>query len=173
MNQLKQDLKDATSKSLQASILFEYMKRHGESNYDEDVTQLEHALQAGELARRAGSDAVTTTAALLHDIGHFLTDEHAEGHDFREEDWLHEELGASFLGEFFHPLVSGASRLHVDAKRYLCAVDVEYHSKLSAASVNSLRIQGGPMSDDEVEAFRQNPHFETVAMIRRWDDEAK
>jgi hypothetical protein len=36
----------------------------------------------------------------LHDIGHFLTDEHAENGDFLAEDWRHESVGADCLAPF-------------------------------------------------------------------------
>ena len=54
-----------------AILLTDYMVKNVITYYDESVTQLEHALQAGNLARNAGADAFLTSAALLHDIGHF------------------------------------------------------------------------------------------------------
>ena len=64
-------------------------------------------------------------------------------------------------------------RLHVAAKRYLCAVDAAYGSTLSASSVRSLAVQGGPMSAEEVEAFEDEPHLRAAVQVRRWDDRAK
>ena len=49
-------------------------------------------------------------------------------------------------------------RMHVDAKRYLCAVEPAYQQQLSPPSLVSLALQGGPMTSDEVEAFRESPH---------------
>ena len=64
-------------------------------------------------------------------------------------------------------------RLHVPAKRYLCATDAEYQAQLSPASIQSLALQGGPFSADEVEAFERNSHFRAAVALRRWDDLAK
>lgn len=172
-SELTESLRRSPSQAARVRYLLAFMQDHGSSTYDEEVTQLQHAIQAGSLARRSGSDAIVTSAALLHDIGHFLTDETAPDQDFRMKDWQHEELGSRFLDEFFHPLVGEVARRHVDAKRYLCAVDASYHSALSAASVNSLRLQGGPMNETEAHQFEQNPHYEAIAMVRRWDDAAK
>ena len=62
-----------------AILLTDYMVKNGITYYDESVTQLEHALQAGNLARNAGADAFLTSAALLHDIGHFLARDDMNG----------------------------------------------------------------------------------------------
>ncbi|MCE2518176.1 MAG: hypothetical protein J4F41_10255 [Alphaproteobacteria bacterium] len=62
---------------------------------------------------------------------------------------------------------------HVAAKRYLCATDADYYAALSEASKHSLRLQGGPMTADEVEEFAQTPHLERILMVRRCDDGGK
>ena len=72
--------------------LFELMQVQGQSYYDEAVTQLEHALQAAQLARSSQASMEQITAALLHDIGHFLMNEHEAHDDFLSEDWEHETV---------------------------------------------------------------------------------
>ncbi|OAG35696.1 hypothetical protein AYO21_10090 [Fonsecaea monophora] len=62
---------------------------------------------------------------------------------------------------------------HVPAKRYLCATEDEYYNTLSDASKESLRFQGGPMSQDEVQQWRQGDWAVEKANLRRWDDGAK
>jgi gamma-butyrobetaine dioxygenase len=64
-------------------------------------------------------------------------------------------------------------RLHVPAKRYLCATDPAYFATLSAASVVTLGLQGGPMSRTEADAFEAEPHFRDAIRLRQWDDQAK
>jgi phosphonate degradation associated HDIG domain protein len=145
----------------------------GDSAYGgEPVSQLEHALQAAALARRDGASATLITASLLHDVGHLLHDLPDDAPD-RGVDDTHESLAARWLARWFGPEVIEPVRLHVDAKRYLCAVEPEYSRRLSESSVLSLRLQGGPMSADEVRAFRESPHFSGAVALRRWDDEAK
>ncbi|TIX41218.1 MAG: phosphodiesterase, partial [Mesorhizobium sp.] len=64
-------------------------------------------------------------------------------------------------------------RLHVSAKRYLCATDPTYFGKLSPASVHTLSLQGGPMSAEEVAEFRRNPFHEEAVRVRIWDEGGK
>ena len=154
-------------------LLFASMERQGQSFCDETVTQLDHALQCANQARLSGGDGVRATSALLHDIGHFLVDEHNEEVDFLTEDLGHEEVGAEYLEPFFIDAVTEPVGLHVPAKRYICTVDRDYYQTLSRASQRSFELQGGFMSDDEKAAFERNAHWETAVQLRKWDDLAK
>jgi gamma-butyrobetaine dioxygenase len=82
-------------------------------------------------------------------------------------------LGEAFLKRFFGAEVTEPVRLHVAAKRYLCATRPEYFGGLSPASVHSLRLQGGPMTTDEVTAFEAEPHYRDAVSVRVYDDRAK
>jgi [1-hydroxy-2-(trimethylamino)ethyl]phosphonate dioxygenase len=149
-----------------------FAERGGGEYHGEAVTQLEHALQAATLAEQNGLSPQAISAALLHDIGHLL---HAHGEDCATQglDDRHEELGVRFLSKAFGPEVTEPIRLHVAAKRYLTAVRPEYFSLLSAASIRSLGLQGGPMSAAEVRRFEANPHCGVVVRVREYDDRAK
>jgi phosphonate degradation associated HDIG domain protein len=138
----------------------------------EAVTQLEHALQAAELARAEGRSASLVAASLLLDIGHLL---HAHGSDCAEAgvDDRHEALGMRFLQKHFPESVTQPVKLHVDAKRYLCAVEPEYTEGLSGPSILSMELQGGAMRTGEAEAFRQLPYAADAVQLRRYDDLAK
>lgn len=146
-------------------------RRRGDQHYEEAVTQTAHAVQAAELARAAQAPAALVAAALLHDVGHLL--EPPDRDVIRERDLRHEELGARLLARWFGPAVTEPIRLHVPAKRYLCAVDPGYRSTLSPASLRSLELQGGVMTADEVAAFEARPASAEAAALRRWDDLAK
>ena len=137
-----------------------------------DVNQLQHALQAALLAEQAGCNAALITASLLHDIGHMV---HNLGENPAEEgvDDRHEELGRAYLAALFGPDVTEPVRLHVPAKRYLCATEADYFARLSPDSVLSLKLQGGPMSADEVAKFRASPHAAAAVQLRRFDEAAK
>lgn len=163
----------ATTPAAKVDALFELMRLRGQSFYDESVTQLAHALQAACLARNHGASAEQITAALLHDIGHFLLDEHAEQSEFLAEDWHHEAVGAESLDPFFSAPVTEPIRLHVPAKRYLCTIDSAYFDGLSQASKRSFELQGGAMTDIEVTEFEDNVFYKTAVLLRRWDDGAK
>ena len=125
----------------------------------------EHMLQAGALAEAAGAEGALVAAALLHDIGHLL------GED--EDEDRHGEAGANWLSQWFGDAVTEPVRLHVAAKRYLCAFDADYFGLLSAESVRTLSLQGGPMTAAEVAAFEALPFSRAAVAIRRWDDQAK
>ena len=145
----------------------------GHSQYGgENVTQLEHALQTAELAEQAGASSALIVAALLHDIGHLLHELPDDAPDQGMDD-CHESSGCSFLRTCFPAAVVEPVRLHVDAKRYLCAIDSAYFDQLSEPSIVSLSLQGGPMSSKEIVAFEVNAHCQSAIQLRRWDDTAK
>jgi predicted HD phosphohydrolase len=85
----------------------------------------------------------------------------------------HERLGHEFLMTMFGPEVTEPVRLHVAAKRYLCAKEADYFAKLSKDSVLSLSLQGGPMSPAEVAAFEALPQYAAAVQLRRFDEQAK
>jgi phosphonate degradation associated HDIG domain protein len=142
--------------------------RLGSATYGEHITQTEHAVQCARLAQQSGADAELISAALLHDIGHLVHAADGEHGNFK-----HDHVGALFLARDFGPAVSEPVRLHAQAKRYLCTVDAGYYECLSPASVFSLEKQGGLMTADEVQAFEQQPYFESAVALRRWDDAGK
>jgi gamma-butyrobetaine dioxygenase len=135
----------------------------------EPVTIGAHMLQAGALAEAAmkGAGEVgggpLVAAALLHDVGHLR----------HETDARHGEAGARWLSQWFGEAVTEPVRLHVPAKRYLCAVEPGYFALLSAESVRSLARQGGPMTAEEAAAFEALPHAADAVTVRRWDEAAK
>lgn len=152
-------------------VLFDHW---GTDRYDEEVSQLDHALQTAALAHAAHADDHLVAAALLHDVGHLL--ELADDSDRSggvKVDLGHEGRGARWLASIFPPEVTGPIALHVAAKRYRCAVDPAYHDALSAGSTASLVRQGGPMSPPEVQRFEANPAHEAAVALRGWDDQGK
>ena len=154
-------------------VLFNYMESRGQTFYDEAVTQLEHALQCAAIAVKHNASTTQVTSALLHDIGHFVMDEHNADVSFLDMDLNHEEIGAEYLVPFFPEGVTTPIRLHVPAKRYLCTVDTSYFAGLSDASKRSLKLQGGVMSGEECDAFEKILHYQDALTLRRWDDHAK
>jgi gamma-butyrobetaine dioxygenase len=141
--------------------------------YDEAITELQHALQCAELAAAAGQSDALVAAALLHDVGHLLLDDHVALDATLVDDYEHEKAGARYLAAWFGPEVTGPVALHVAAKRYLCAVEPSYFATLSPSSVRSLAVQGGEMTADEVDAFERHPGSGGAVLVRRWDDMAK
>jgi len=146
----------------------------------EPVTIGEHMLQAGALAEAAGAEGPLVAAALLHDVGYLLGEKRTgplggpEGSSPSEStDTRHGEAGARWLSQWFGQAVTEPVRLHVAAKRYLCAVDAGYFGLLSAESVRTLSLQGGLMTAVEIAAFEALPQARDAVAVRRWDDQAK
>ncbi|AQG78697.1 phosphonate degradation HD-domain oxygenase [Spirosoma montaniterrae] len=149
--------------------------QHGhDAYYGEPVTQLEHALQTAQLAEKAGADRETILAALLHDIGHLLPVEAAEGYMDGYGTVDHERLGADFLRQRgYSEKIAQLIENHVNAKRYLVFKNPDYFARLSEASLRTLEFQGGPMTSDEAAQFEQHPYFREILQLRGWDEQAK
>ena len=142
----------------------------------EAVSQLEHALQCAHLAERANEAPETVVAALLHDLGHMLSAERtpvADQDGLPAKDDLHQFVALPFLRSLFPDAVLEPIKLHVDAKRYLCAVDAGYWAELSPASKHSLELQGGRYDDVQVRAFEDLTFYAEAVRLRRYDDLAK
>jgi phosphonate degradation associated HDIG domain protein len=147
--------------------------RRGDEEYlGEPVTMAEHMLQGATIAEQNGQDEIIIVSALLHDIGHFTSEFGTFTMD-DTEDRFHEEAGAKVLEEFFPSVVTDCVRYHVAAKRYLCAAKPEYFNRLSEASIHSLNLQGGPMSQEEVAEFEKNPNLKEIIAVRYLDEAGK
>ena len=156
-----------------ADEIFAIFERHGSNAYfGERVSMTEHALQAAYFAHQDSAPARLVIAALLHDIGHLLEDIPTDITDWTT-DARHEEVGSRWLAMRFGAEISNPVRLHVPAKRYLCAVDPGYVASLSPASVVTLKLQGGPMMPKEIAGFETQDYFNDAVRIRRWDDRGK
>lgn len=155
------------------SVLRDIFLRRGSDSYlGESVTMSEHMLQAAALAEREDADDALVVAALLHDVGHYA-DEFSAYATTDTFDKRHDIVGAELLAPYFDQRVVAAVRLHVAAKRYLYATQPEYMTLLSAASVHTLSLQGGPMSPREVAEFKGHEGFADAVRVRVWDDHAK
>jgi len=159
--------------SLTIEDIVSVFEAKGHEQYDgEPVTQLEHALQCAHLAEQFGAGSALITAALLHDLGHLL-------HDFGSTptqqglDDLHQYRCLPFLRPLFGPETLEPIRLHVDAKRFLCARVPGYLEALSADSKRSLALQGGVFDEEQASKFAALPFAGDAVRVRRWDDTAK
>jgi phosphonate degradation associated HDIG domain protein len=161
-----------TSATIVAFLGDIFERRGGEEYLGEPVTMAEHMLQGAYLAEQQGEDEIIIAATLLHDIGHFTSEFGTFSMD-DTHDKHHEEAGAEIVQRFFPQLVIDCVGLHVAAKRYICATDPAYFDQLSAASIHSLKLQGGPMNAAEVAAFETNPNFREIVRVRHLDDAGK
>ncbi len=171
-------------------LLADLFDGEGSGSYlGEEVSIATHMLQAAALAETAGAADNLVAAALLHDVGHFeaigrrLTDRHGiapaasqqwpAAHGLEPADYRHQDVGADWLARWFAEPVTEPVRLHVMAKRYLCTAEPGYFARLSAASVHTLSLQGGPLTQAEAQAFERLPHAPAAIAVRRWDEAAK
>ncbi|MCW5906789.1 MAG: HDIG domain-containing protein [Chitinophagales bacterium] len=155
--------------------IFALYEKYGTADYiGESISQIEHQCQAAQLAERGGFDEEVILAAFFHDIGHLaehVTDaNNMGGYGIKE----HEKLGADFLrARGFTEKIAALVESHVAAKRYLTFADENYYNQLSEASKKTLEYQGGRMTAEEAETFRNSDWFELKIQLRRWDEEAK
>src|ERR1700730_932256 len=149
-------------------ILAIFHKQGSSAYFGESVSMTEHALQAAHFARTAAAPPALIEAALLHDIGHLVDDVPSDIADWTV-DAQHEQVGSRWLAQRFGPEVSEPVRLHVPAKRYLCATDANYFAKLSPASVVTLKLQGGPMSSRDRDAFETERYAKDAVRVGLWD----
>jgi phosphonate degradation associated HDIG domain protein len=158
--------------SVAAEILAIFRARGAGAYLGERVSVSEHMLQTAWFAHTEGAPGALIVAALLHDIGHLLQEVPEDLADWTR-DAHHDAIGAQWLARRFGPEVSEPVRLHVPAKRYLCATDAQHFARLSPASVYTLKLQGGPMSPSEVAQFESERYFTDAVRVRRWDDLGK
>ena len=149
-----------------------FEKRGDEEYLGEPVTMGQHMLQGATMAEKSREPDEIIIGTLLHDIGHF-TSEFGTFSMEDTEDRYHEDAGAAVLEQFFPKIITDCCRHHVAAKRYLCAMDPEYFQKLSTASIHSLNLQGGPMSEAELKDFEKNPNLKKILKVRLYDDAGK
>jgi phosphonate degradation associated HDIG domain protein len=149
-----------------------FTRKGGQAYEGEPVTQLEHALQCAARAEAADAPPALVAAALLHDLGHLVND-HGDTPTLRGVDDLHQFAALPFLRATFTDAVLEPIRLHVDAKRYLCATRRDYHDALSSDSKRSLVLQGGVHDAAAAAAFIAQPYAADAVQVRLWDDLAK
>jgi phosphonate degradation associated HDIG domain protein len=158
--------------AMEIEQIIELYRTAGTARYGmEPVSQEQHALQCAALAEQARSPPELVAAALLHDLGHVVALEQRLGGEDRND--LHEYVAMPFLRGLFPNAVIEPIRLHVDAKRYLCAAVRGYGDKLTPASRRSLVLQGGPFEPRGAQRFLEQPFAVDAVALRRWDDAAK
>jgi phosphonate degradation associated HDIG domain protein len=168
----QQPMTEMASTSPVDFIIALFRQKGDQAYLGERVSQKAHALQAAWAAEQAGAGDAMVAAALVHDIGHLLDDLSQDG-DVNDMPAAHEERGARWLERHFGADVAEPVRLHVPAKRFLCATDPAYLDMLSEASLKSLELQGGPFTPEEAADFRRGPYAEAAVALRRWDEQAK
>lgn len=158
--------------SVTDEILAIFDRRGSGAYFGECVSMTEHGLQAAYFAQTEAAPTELVVAALLHDIGHLIANVPSDIADWTA-DAHHEAIGSHWLAKRFPPQVSEPVRLHVPAKRYLCATDPAYFAKLSPASVITLKLQGGSMLPPEAARFETEQFHREAVRVRQWDDQGK
>ena len=158
---------------LSIADIFDLFARKGQQQYDgEAVTHLQHALQTALLAEEAHADCELIVACLLHDLGHMLPASTVPGSESLPQQ-VHQNRVLPLLRPLFGPGVLDPIKLHVDARRYLCATEAGYYASLSASALLSLEQEGGVFDAEQVDQFIRQPHAAQAVALRRWDDKAR
>lgn len=161
--------------------VFDFYRKYGEYGYiGEEVTQLQHATQAALLAEeKYKNQPEIILGAFLHDIGH-LFEYQNPNLDIMEIDNVnygiknHEKIGADYLRKLnFSEITCSLVENHIKIKRYLLTKNPDYIKKLSNASKQSFKFQGGYMNQSEISKFEEDSNFNLYIDLRNWDDQAK
>lgn len=160
---------------MQATIKYlqKLFTQKGAESYGEGLSQEAHMAQSAQLALNDKCSEDVIVAAGLHDIGHLLEGDNFKsmaGYGIHQHDKLASEL-LSDLG--FNDDICQMVELHVECKRYFCAIDPAYHSTLSPASQETLTFQGGAMNEEEVQDFQAFANCQEILKVRQIDDMAK
>lgn len=171
--ELTSNLNATKEPSQRAKLICDFFLKYGNSSYDASVTQSQHALQTATLAMESDASRSLTVSSFLHDLGHLLLDEHMGKNAFLDKNLRHENVVIRVLRAHLSKQVLEPIRLHVSAKRYLCAIDPSYYLKLSDNTKKSLNLQGGPMTAEEQRTFETHCYYQDAVKLRHWDDAAK
>ncbi len=155
--------------------IFELFEKNGFHEYaGEKISQVEHMLQAAQLAEKQNEEEEIVLAALFHDIGHLIIPEAEEEKMGNYGTIDHELIGSRYiLGKGFSSKIASLIAGHVKTKRYLVFKDNHYKNSLSDASIRTLNYQGGPMDETEAHEFENDPLYNFHIKMRQWDDQAK
>ena len=149
-----------------------FARRGAEEYMGEPLSMAQHMEQTAACAVAGNASNELIVAALLHDIGHFVGDFPIDALE-NGIDNDHENVAAEFLAPYFPESVTEPIRLHVPAKKYLCATDKNYFDQLSDASKQTLVVQGGIMNSEEVKQFETNRYYREAVQLRKYDDNGK
>jgi phosphonate degradation associated HDIG domain protein len=159
----------------QVDEVFSLYEQYGQEDYiGEPVSQLEHMVQAAQLAEVEGFEEDVVLAAFFHDIGHLcehiMTVKQMDGYGVAD----HEALGGNYLRQKgFSEKIALLVESHVNAKRYLTYKIPAYYCQLSEASKITLIKQGGMMNAEEARLFEKDELCDLYIKLRQWDDQAK
>lgn len=155
--------------------VIELYEKYGSRDYiKENITQIEHAIQAAMSAEENGDDVEMILAALLHDIGHLIEINSKEKQMVDLGVINHEIVGRDYLlSKGFGQKIANLVGNHVKAKRYLITKFPQYYQKLSEASKQTFKFQKGLMNNEELREFKNDVWFVESLQIRGYDDQAK
>lgn len=158
--------------------IFKLYINFGNNDYiGEEVSQIEHMLQAAQLALNDKQNIEVILAGLFHDIGHLLAFDDKYNSNLKKNSLGtldHEKHGANFLRNLNFPeIIPNLIENHVKAKKYLAYKNPDYINKLSSASKQTLIEQGGLMTDYEANLFEKSDIFNLSIQLRKYDEAAK
>lgn len=165
-------------------------RSEGHHQYDPFISHLQHAVTSAFVATQGVSfmekdmnKSDMVVASLLHDIGHLLVREHRHQENFLQKDKRHELIGTNYLRRHgFSPAICMSIQLHVQAKRAMQTIlkdkqltdfvdafemfDVAESFEISETSQQSLCIQGGCMTPEELKTFFNQPFALNSLVLR-------
>jgi putative nucleotidyltransferase with HDIG domain len=169
--------------------VFDLYTKYGNKGYiGENVTQYEHAVQCALLGEQHINKVTTDIiskrnfilACFFHDVGHLMEHDKELYETYNCEKMgdvgieSHEKKGAQYLRDLnIHKDICLLVENHINVKRYLVTMNSEYYEKLSDASKESFKYQGGKMTESEIKGFQKDNLYIYHLMLRKFDDAAK
>lgn len=154
-------------------VIHVFETRGAEDYFAGPVSQASHMVQCAMLAMESFSELPVIIGALLHDIGHLLTHEYPTETMGKVGVTSYEAIGGAYLRtKGFSERVCAIVEQQVAARRYLVTTDEDYKNKVSYDSLQTLSLQGGPMSTAEAAAFEKIAYFTDIINICRWNEQA-
>ncbi|KAJ1916417.1 hypothetical protein GGI09_001331 [Coemansia sp. S100] len=140
---------------------------------DGKMSQLDQALHVAQLVNKDGAGPETLLAALFQDFGHVCPapEGSAEADDGDEDEDAKSTIdykmrGANYLRQLGFPKKTcDLVESDVMGKRYVAVLVPMYEEMISSASKELLKLQGGPFTPTEAQAFEKDPLFKEKVLL--------
>ena len=156
--------------TLVEEILAIYAARGAGAYFGERVSMTEHGLQAAHFAQAEDAPSHSSSPALLHDVD--TSEEVPDSLEDWRTDAHHEEVGARWLSQRFHPEVCEAVRLARAGKalpvRHRCGL--LRHAQSPRYTPWCCGVARWPRTRSRAS---DEPYHREVVRVRRWDDQGK
>ena len=164
---------NSLNKNYVINYIINLYKNHGNTFYDKNITQTQHAFSTMNEAIQNVQPQYFQLASFLHNIGLLIINQSNNNHHLVEKNLHNQLISYNFLKQYFPDKITKPILNHVIAKRYLCSQFKPYYDKLSQKSKNTFKIQGGFLTNHSIKKFEKNKYFNDTIKLRKYNDLSK